>query len=177
MDALFARADAIGPIQKRRKTGQNVPKRRPKPEKAGDDKTLDSVALHTSLPKSLRPTSPPPENLPRYSHIANKKLRTQLTRQSANVARAKALVKDAEMLLTEEAGLMEVEGDLEKTWRVGQCEVVSAAGQEAARGRKEWKLDGGPYRSRYTRNGRSVCSIILLHFVSADIHTLGILLS
>lgn len=58
------------------------------------------------------------------------------------------------MLLTEEKGMMEVEGELEKTWRVGQEEIAAAAGQEAARGRQEWKLDGGPYRSRYTRNGR-----------------------
>ena len=49
---------------------------------------------------------------------------------------------------------MEVEGELEKTWRVGQDEIVKSAGQEAAKGRREWKLDGGPYRSRYTRNGR-----------------------
>lgn len=51
---------------------------------------------------------------------------------------------------------MEVEGEMEKTWRIGQDEIVKAAGQEAARGRKEWTLDGGPYRSRYTRNGRWV---------------------
>ena len=154
MDALFAKADAIRPVSKRRKTGNDGPKRKPKPERPGDDKTLDSVMPHTSLPKSLRPTSPPPENLPKYSHIANKKLRTQLTRQSVHAARAKALVKDAEMLLTEEAGVMEVDNEMEKTWRIGQSEVVKAAGQEAARGRKEWTLDGGPYRSRYTRNGR-----------------------
>ena len=49
---------------------------------------------------------------------------------------------------------MKAEGELEKTWRTGQDEIVKAAGQEAARGRKEWKLEGGPYRSRYTRNGR-----------------------
>lgn len=163
MDALFARVDAIhGPVSKRRKTQKCIPRqgdsRQSEKTKGapahGDDRTLDSVALHTALPKSLRPTEPAPENLPKYSHISNKKLRTQLTRQSTHTARLKLLVKDAEMLLTEEAGLMEVDGDMEKTWRVGQSEVVKAAGQEAAQGRKEWMLDGGPYRSRYTRNGR-----------------------
>ena len=49
---------------------------------------------------------------------------------------------------------MEVEGELERTWRIGQNEIVESAGQEAALGRREWKLDGGPYRSRYSRNGR-----------------------
>jgi hypothetical protein len=49
---------------------------------------------------------------------------------------------------------MEVEGEMEKTRRVGQDDLVRGAGQEAAKGLREWKLDGGPYRSRYTRNGR-----------------------
>lgn len=51
---------------------------------------------------------------------------------------------------------MEAEGEMDRTWRVGQKDIVGSTGQEAARGRKEWKLDGGPYRSRYTRNGRYV---------------------
>ncbi|TFK85425.1 BING4CT-domain-containing protein [Polyporus arcularius HHB13444] len=54
---------------------------------------------------------------------------------------------------------MEVEGELEKTWRVGQDEIVQAAGQQAAQGRQEWKLDGGPYRTRYTRNGRHLAVV------------------
>ena len=58
------------------------------------------------------------------------------------------------MLLMGEAGAIEVEGEMERTWRVGQSEVVQLSGQEAAKGRNEYKLDGGPYRSRYTRNGR-----------------------
>ena len=99
---------------------------------------------------------------PQYKHIANKKLRAQLTRQSAQSARSKALVKDAELLLAEDAGLVQVEGDMERTWRVGQNEVVQAAGEEAARGRKEWTLEGGSYRARYTRNGRYVNSMALL---------------
>ncbi|KAG6877193.1 hypothetical protein C0993_009510 [Termitomyces sp. T159_Od127] len=90
----------------------------------------------------------------KYSHIANKKLRTELNRHAAQASRAKALQDDAEMLLANEAGKIEVEGEMERTWRIGQDEIVQGAGQEAARGRREWKLDGGPYRSRYTRNGR-----------------------
>ena len=157
MDSLFAKADAIRPVSKRRKTDKHEHRNKPSGSKQatnGVDRTADSIVQHTSLPKSLRTDEPPPESTKQYSHIANKKLRAQLTRQSAQSARARALVKDAELLLTEDAGMIEVEGELEKTWRVGQSEVVEAAGQEAARGRKEWVLDGGPYRSRYTRNGR-----------------------
>ncbi|GBE84537.1 Probable U3 small nucleolar RNA-associated protein [Sparassis crispa] len=162
MDSLIAKADAIQPVAKRRKIHtEALRKKASTASKAGpsSDFTLNSVNQHTSLPKSLRPTSPTPDHVPKYSHIQNQKLRTQLTRQSAHAARAKVLLKDAELLLTEEAGLMEVEGEMEKTWRVGQDEVVSAAGQEAAQGRKEWTLDGGPYRSRYTRNGRHLAVV------------------
>ena len=53
----------------------------------------------------------------------------------------------------------ELEDEMERTWRVGQDEVVKASGQEAARGRREWTLDGGPYRSRYTRNGRHLAVV------------------
>ncbi|EKM53187.1 uncharacterized protein PHACADRAFT_98393 [Phanerochaete carnosa HHB-10118-sp] len=161
MDSLLAKADAIRPAPKRRKIdkdGHHKPSGSKQAENS-HDKTLNSVARHTALPPSLRLTSPPPEGVKKYNHIANKKLRTQLTRQSTLAARQKALLKDAELLLTEEAGMIEAEGELEKTWRVGQSEVVQAAGQEAAKGRKEWVLDGGPYLSRYTRNGRHMAIV------------------
>ncbi|KAJ7198771.1 BING4CT-domain-containing protein [Mycena pura] len=141
MDSLIAKADALQPHPKRRKTSHS------------HDNTQDSLKKHTSVPKSLRDKNPQPNVLP-YKHIANKKLRTELTRNAAHSARAKALLDDAEMLLTEDAGVMQPEGELERTWRVSQSEIEVDAGQDAARGRREWKLDGGPYRSRYTRNGR-----------------------
>ncbi|KAG1718871.1 WD40-repeat-containing domain protein [Suillus paluster] len=100
--------------------------------------SMDSLfvkAQHTSLPKSLRPTSPPPDNVPKHKHIKDLKLRTKLNRQAVHVARSKALVEDAELLLASEAGKMQVENELERTWRIG-------AGQEAAKGRRELKLDG-----------------------------------
>lgn len=157
MDSLFAKADAIRPIAKRRKITQHAgsSRHRETPTKQGDE-TANSVAKHTSLPKSLRNVDSIAQDVPKHSHITNPKLRSELTRQSTHTARSKALLKDAELLLTEDSGKMEVEGDLEKTWRVGQDEIVKSAGQEAAKGRNEWRLDGGPYRSRYSRNGRYV---------------------
>ncbi|KAI0079128.1 BING4CT-domain-containing protein [Panus rudis PR-1116 ss-1] len=161
MDSLFAKADAIRPVAKRRKLDQDGGShaKKGKPKATVDDKTLHSVAPHTGLPKSLRPTSPPPENAKTYSHIPNPKLRQKLERESAHAARAKQLVKDAELLLEEEAGGIQVEGEMERTWRVSQDEVVKASGQEAARGRKEFLLDFGPYRLRYTRNGRHLAIV------------------
>ncbi|KAG1719110.1 WD40-repeat-containing domain protein [Suillus paluster] len=124
--------------------------------------SMDSLFVkvqHTSLPKSLRPTSPPPDNVPKHKHIKDLKLRTKLNRQAVHVARSKALVEDAELLLASEAGKMQVENELERTWRIGQDDIVQGAGQEAAKGRRELKLDGGPYRSRYSRNGRHLAIV------------------
>ncbi|KAG2038486.1 BING4CT-domain-containing protein [Suillus americanus] len=114
---------------------------------------------NTILPKSLRPTSPPPDNVPKHKHVKDIKLRRELNRQAAHAARSKALVEDAELLLTSEAGKMQVETELERTWRIGQDDIVQSAGQEAAKGRRELKLDGGPYRSRYSRNGRHLAIV------------------
>ena len=160
MDALIAKVNAVQPLLKKRTSHPRIPRRNTQKQKKGaapadpPDKTVTSIAKNVALPKSLRPKSPQPENVPTHSHVTNKRLRTQLTRTAVHNARSKALLKDAEMFLTEDAGVMEVEGEMERTWRVSQDEIVKAAGQEAAKGRKELKLDGGPYRSRYTRNGR-----------------------
>ncbi|KAF8174404.1 BING4CT-domain-containing protein [Pholiota molesta] len=154
MDALIAKADSIQPLNKKRKAffKSAAASGSSKPPKS--DHTLTSVAKHTSLPKSLQDKHTLPDDVPSYKHIANKKLRTHLHRQSAQSARAQTLLEDAEMLLMDNAGGMEVEGEMDRTWRVGQSDIVQSSGQEAAKGRKEYKLDGGPYRSRYTRNGR-----------------------
>ncbi len=156
MDTLIAKADSIQPLNKKRKSTTKTAHSGPsKPHKASSsDQTSNSVAKHTSIPKSLQDTRALPEDVPNYKHIANKKLRTHLHRQSAHSARAQALLEDADMLLMDNAGGMEVESEMDRTWRVGQSTIVESSGQEAAKGRKEYKLDGGPYRSRYTRNGR-----------------------
>lgn len=160
MDSLIAKADAIRSVNKRRRLDNGSSHTNTKPKTSGqEDRTLHSVVPHTSLPKSLRTSSPPPEGTKSYNHIQNPKLRQKLARESAQASKAKALVKDAELLLQEEAGGIQIEDELEKTWRVGQDEVVRSSGQDAARGRREWTLDGGPYRSRYTRNGRHLAVV------------------
>jgi U3 small nucleolar RNA-associated protein 7 len=122
---------------------------------------MDSLIsrANTALPKSIRPTELVPETTRKYNHIANKKLRTTLQRQSANTERGKALLQDAELLLPNSAGKMEMEEDMDRSWRISQDEIVNSIGIEAARGRKEFILDGGPYRARYTRNGRHMAVV------------------
>ena len=127
-----------------------------------DNQAMDSLIAkaNTALPKSIRPTEPVPETTRKYNHIANKKLRTTLQRQSATTERGKALLRDAELLLPNSAGKMEMEeGGMDRSWRISQDEIVKSIGVEAARGRKEFILDGGPYRARYTRNGRHMAVV------------------
>jgi U3 small nucleolar RNA-associated protein 7 len=162
MDSLIAKADAIQPFAKKRRRPSHTTTGKQKKSTAPTDKldkTTLSISNNVQLPKSMRnitteKSSESAEKVPTHAHITNRKLRTQLTRTALHNSQSKALLKDAEMFLTEEAGVMEVEGEMERTWRVTQDEIVKAAGQEAAKGRKELKLDGGPYRTRYARNGR-----------------------
>ena len=156
MDDLLAKADAIRPYKKQKTKSEGSGFKKHTGRKEVElDSTARSILPHTFVPKSLRSGSPPPKEAKKYTHISDKKLRAELSRQSVHSTRSKALLEDAAFLLEhEESGTMEVEGELERTWRVGQNEICESAGQEAAKGRREWKLDGGPYRSRYTRNGR-----------------------
>jgi U3 small nucleolar RNA-associated protein 7 len=160
MDSLFAKAAAVDG-QKRKRPGGGKPgakPARPKPD-AADDRTAGSVARHTALPRTLQAAGPAADAAAgAHEHIANKKLRTRLGRESAQAARAKALVEDAELLYRDDGGLLQAEDELERTWRVAQDEIAQGAGQEAAKGRREWKLDGGSYRCRYSRNGRCASS-------------------
>lgn len=157
MDSLISKGNAVKPLNKKRKRG-NTEKRPAKPPPPSD-LTAASISRTTSLPKSLRPTSPPPGQIPKHSHVKDIKLRSHLNRQASNAARTKALLRDAELLLTNDAGTIQVENEMERTWRVSQKEIVEDVGREAAKGRQEWKLDGGPYRSRYTRNGRHLAIV------------------
>ncbi|KAF8647516.1 hypothetical protein AX16_006656 [Volvariella volvacea WC 439] len=170
MEALIAKADAIQPRGSKHKGhGRGHGHGRDGNKDAPPDPTLQSIVKHTSLPRSLdisdslsgtaekkkKSDTGADATKSHHAHIANKKLRTKLDRETAQIARGKALVEEAGGLLAlEERGGIEVEGELERTWRIGQGEIVKAAGAEAAKGRREIKLDGGPYQVRYTRNGR-----------------------
>ncbi len=57
----------------------------------------------------------------------------------------KEMREDAEMLGTTQAGAMEVEGEMERTWKITQSEVKESVGVEAGKARREWLLDGGGY--------------------------------
>lgn len=167
MDALVAKAEAFDQTRKRKRSfhtdskGKKVSTK----EQAG---ILSSVAGRTGLPASLAAASASASNgtgdSTSHRHIKDKKLRAHLQSQSEHTLLTKSLnaeVEDPLFDITNEFGGdvpvgITVEGDLEKTWRISQDEIVKSVGEENARMRKEVRLDGGPYRVRYTRNGRRV---------------------
>ena len=67
-------------------------------------------------------------------------------------------LKDAEILNENDAGFLEPETELERTYNVRQKDIRSAVSAEiASKGKFELKLDQlGPYVADYTRNGRDL---------------------
>jgi len=160
MDSLIAQANAIGPIKK----GKSEFKPRPKSNPASNtqpDATLVSIAASSRIPKSLSNElegdvreKKKAAKKGRYGHISDLKLRAHLSQMEQRRKDRKERMEDVQMLNVGEAGGMETEGALERTWKTTQKEIVDNVGMEDARSRADWKLDGGPYACRYSRNGR-----------------------
>lgn len=94
---------------------------------------------------------------PSMKNIRDKKLRSNLKLQEEKHKNAMLQAKDAEILLEHEAGFLEPEGELEKTYKVRQDEIKESVGLETAKKGFELRLnDFGPYRMDYTRNGRNL---------------------
>lgn len=92
-----------------------------------------------------------------YKLIKDKKLRTNLKRQEEKYTVAAVRAKDAEILLENDAGFLEPEAELERTYKAQQSEIASNVSVETAKSRFELKLEGlGPYIAEYTRNGRNL---------------------
>ena len=90
-------------------------------------------------------------------NVRDKKLRATLKAQEAKQKQAILQAKDAEILLEHDAGFLEPEGELEKTYKVRQDEIQQSVGIETAKKGFELRLnDFGPYRMDYSRNGRNL---------------------
>ena len=89
--------------------------------------------------------------------IKDKKLRSNLKALENKYKDATLKAKDAEILLENESGYLEPEGELEKTYKVRQEDLKSEVAVETAKKGFELRLEGlGPYTADYTRNGRSL---------------------
>ncbi|KAL8736433.1 MAG: hypothetical protein Q9166_000225 [cf. Caloplaca sp. 2 TL-2023] len=89
--------------------------------------------------------------------VRDKKLRSSLKSLENKYQDAALRAKDAEILLENGSGLLEAEGELERTYKVRQDELKPELSIETARKGFELKLeDLGPYVADYTRNGRGL---------------------
>lgn len=171
MDALLSKGNSIAPL----KSSKRPPNRKPKVSgKDGASPRIDPTLV--SISSSTRLPSTSASKAKGNRQVKDLKLRSHLNRLAEHATLAKTLVEDAELLMTGEKGRMQAEGGIEKTWRVEQDEIIQSVGVEAATQRKEWKLDGGSYRARYSRNGRSVSSRFGESFLTGSVSflTLGL---
>jgi U3 small nucleolar RNA-associated protein 7 len=87
--------------------------------------------------------------------VRDKKLRRNLSTLEQKYKTATGKAKDAEILLENTGGFLEPETELERTWKVGQKQIVADSTVETAQKRFELKLEAlGPYVCEYSRNGR-----------------------
>ncbi|KAK5120292.1 hypothetical protein LTR85_006498 [Meristemomyces frigidus] len=89
--------------------------------------------------------------------IKDKKLQGNLRALEERYQDAALKAKDAEILLENQSGFLEPEGELEKTYKVRQDEIRGDVAVETAKKGFELKLDSlGPYTCDYTRNGKDL---------------------
>lgn len=126
------------------------------------DLQASSIAKSTRIPISLQQSDPskgirPPKSL---SKIKDKKLRSALSKSHLSSIRAKEHKDLAQEFINvesigEESGKIEVENELERTYRLTQNQIKKEIGIESATKGFDLRLeDLGPYRCDYTRNGR-----------------------
>ena len=89
--------------------------------------------------------------------IKDKKIRGNLRALEERYQDAALKAKDAEILLENTSGMLEPEGELERTYKVKQRDIKSDIGVETAKKGFELKLEGlGPYTCDYTSNGKDL---------------------
>jgi hypothetical protein len=88
-------------------------------------------------------------------HVDDKKYHRETKEREQSARSAAAAAAHAEILLPTAAGLMEAEGEMEKTYKVTQAGIRSAVDVGVAGKAAELDLPThGPYRASWTRNGR-----------------------
>ncbi|CAK9781522.1 WD40 repeat-like protein [Cutaneotrichosporon oleaginosum] len=172
MDALIASAGPMRPPKRKRPTHGSKAQSAHKTVNRGPDKEAVDPSTASILATTRTPSSFHARNLASgkgaeplrpdasISRIADKKLRAKVARQDVATKRAKAERADVNEWLNAPVsggqGGIEVDEEAEeRTWRVGQDEIVQAVGVSSARKRFDLKLENmGPYKVDYTRNGR-----------------------
>ena len=89
--------------------------------------------------------------------VKDKKLRGDLKVLESKYKDAVLKAKDAEILLENDSGYLEPEGELERTYKVRQDDIIEELPIETATKGFDLKLEGlGPYTVDYTRNSRGL---------------------
>lgn len=123
---------------------------------------IDKVKTNTKSKKEKkRRYEIPEEVLKKYSKgeevnlkkVHTKIHRTKIEQRERNVKFATEFAAKTEVLLTEETGFLEAD-DGETTTQFTQGAIADSVDITSAAKQFELKLEFGPYRSRYTRNGR-----------------------
>lgn len=146
----------------------------------GDEDQLSLLSNSRDLPSQDTSYIPPAHQLKKYLYAqphmlhrhpgssqkkpkhADKKLGHHLAHLSSSaVALATQSAEHDDLLLPRDnAGLMEVESELERTWRVTQGEIKEASAVGSRDKGLSLTLDEfGPYEVDYTRNGRCVAGL------------------
>ena len=87
--------------------------------------------------------------------IQDKKLKGTLKRSEAKFTLAAEKAAQASLLLTEESGLLEAEG-IERTYKFTQDSIKQHVDDNTLSKMFDLKLQFGPYRVDYTRNGKNI---------------------
>ena len=137
------------------------------PTKESIDPTHNSILTATRVPSSFHHShlpsgsgSDPIRPDASTSKIKDKKLKARVQRENVTAKRAKAEREDVDQWLNAAvsggAGGIEVEEEMgERTWRVGQDDIVREVGMAGGKKKFDLKLEGmGEYMVDYTRNGR-----------------------
>ncbi|KAL7424577.1 putative U3 small nucleolar RNA-associated protein 7 [Cryptotrichosporon argae] len=171
MDALIASA---GPLKKRKRGPPSSHGERDQshrtvdrgPSKEAIDPSTLSILSSTRMPSAFHARNlasgssfSPLRPDPKISRIADKKLRAKVARE--DIARQRAALERAdvdEWLNAPQSGQGGIEVDAEadeRTWRIGQAEIVREVGVASGSKKFDLKFDNmGSYAVDYTRNGR-----------------------
>lgn len=98
-----------------------------------------------------------PKKKPAWKTARSRTLKKELKRVENNTEEAKKAAKKTEMLLLEEQGFLEAEGEMEATYKVTQDEIKASVDISTRKKAYDLKLPTfGPYSIDFTRTGRKL---------------------
>lgn len=137
--------------------GQLTVRNLPTPTRRWPSKTILSTDEQEAKQRALEAQRAYGRGKPvRVKSVRDKKLRANLKQLESKYKSAALNAKDAEILLENDGGFLEAEGELERTYKTRQDDICKAVGVDEAKKAFDFKLDLGPYRADYTRNGRKL---------------------